>query len=441
MISTMQILSALAIAGALSFGFEAASAQNAAPDAVVPPGYLYLLVRLPPSDRYDHSSICMATSANGWRPDSFEYGNSALINNGRVAGFEVPWQVATRPEFEFKFTRGSWETVEVDEDGADIANRRITADQIREALLAHAEDRPARITLTISGFADERPLRWPQLAGRTSTVTGELRVIACNSAIRGDTRALRVWLPPGYDAPENAERRYPVLYMNDGQNLFDAATSFAGEWGVDEAATRLIEAGEIPPMIIVGIDNAGAARGDEYLPRSAGSRRPDMGGRADDYLRMIADEIMPLVNRNYRTLSGPEHTAFGGSSFGGVVTLHAAMSRPDLFGAILVESPSLWVEDGAFLQRVLECKQWPQRVYLAQGDREYGEGERSAELVEMTRQVADAMREAGLGEDQLLVVIGEGDAHNEAAWAKRLPAAMEFLFASPAQGSEDQPSQ
>ncbi len=433
MSSTMQILSALATAGAFFLGASgvalAQDGDGGRDDAA--PTTMQVLVNLPANGatRYPNTSVCLATSANGWRADSNQYSMSALISNALVAGFEIPWSVVTQPDFEFKFTRGSWDTVEVDEDGADIANRRITADQLREALLAHAEDRPARITLTICGFADERGSRWPTLAAKGSTVTGELQILDFDSAIRGNSRALRVWVPPGYDAPENADRRYPVLYMNDGQNLFDAATSFAGEWGVDETATRLIEAGKIPPIIVVGIDNVGAARGDEYLPKDAGKRRPGTGGKADEYLRMVADEIMPKINGQFRTLTGPEHTAFGGSSFGGVITLHAAMTRPDLFGAILVESPSLWVEDGAFLQRVLKCKQWPQRVYLAQGDREYGEGERSAELVEMTRQVSDAMRKAGVGEDRLLVVIGEGDAHNEAAWAKRLPRAMEFLFA------------
>lgn len=423
-------LSALAMAWALFFGTMDARGQVRDAGGANAPTSLQMLVNLPANGatRYANTSIRLATSANGWRADSEQYSMSALISNPLVAGFEIPWSVVTRPDFEFKFTRGSWETVEVDGDGADIANRRITADQLREALLAFAEDRPARITLTIGGFADERPTRWPQLARGKSTVTGELRIVACNSAIGGDARTLRVWLPPGHDAPANADRRYPVVYMNDGQNLFDAATSFAGEWGVDETATRLIEAGKIPPIIVVGIDNAGAARGDEYLPRDAGKRRPGTGGKADEYLRMLADEIMPLINGEFRTLTGSANTAFGGSSFGGVITLHAAMHRPDLFGAILVESPSLWVEDGDLLERLKAHSKWPQRVYLAQGDREYGDGEQSAELVRMTRELASSMRSAGLGDDRLRVVIGEGDAHNEAAWARRLPEAMSFLF-------------
>lgn len=373
-------------------------------------------------------SLCLASSAGGWRPDDRRYAlTPEELPAGFVAAFRAPWDAISRPDFVFKFTRGSWETVEVDATGADIPNRSLSADQVRAALLALREGRVPRLQFRIAGFADERAGRLPERPAPVSTVTGDLRVLTMNSAILGGARTLRVWLPPGYDDPANAGRRYPTLYMNDGQNLFDAATSFAGEWGVDETATRLIQQGRIPALIVVGIDNGGAARGDEYLPRDAGSRYPGMGGGADRYLRMISEEVMPLINRSFRTLASAEQTAFGGSSLGGIVTLHAAMTCPELFGAILVESPSLWVEDGAFLERVKACTRWPRRVFVAQGDREY-EGPASEELVRRTRELEQALRAAGLGPDRLRVVIAEGATHNEAAWAQRLPEAMEFLF-------------
>jgi predicted alpha/beta superfamily hydrolase len=282
----------------------------------------------------------------------------------------------------------------------------------------------AEVQVAIEGF------RQDQAGGaRASTVTGELLLHQMASAELGNTRTVRVWLPPGYREPGNEAVRYPVLYMHDGQNCFDAATSFAGEWRVDETATDLIQRGVIRPVIVVGIDNVGAARSDEYSPIELGSIRPGTGGKGDAYIRFLETEVMALVNREYRTLTGPENTFMGGSSLGGVITLHAAMSRPGLLGAILVESPSLWVGDGELKKRVLAHKEWPRRVFMAMGDKEYGTAARDGPLVEGAREVERSMREAGLGEDRLRFEIGVGAGHNEAAWAERLPGALGFLLA------------
>src|SRR5262249_41412902 len=163
------------------------------------------------------------------------------------------------------------------------------------------------------------------------------------SAVFRNTRLLRVWVPPGYGEPLNAARQYPVLYLNDGQNLFQSETSFAGvEWQVDETADQLVREGKISPLIIVGMDHAGKDRMKEYVPYlcfSPPTLRPQ-GRRYPDFL---VDEVMPFIGRNYRVATGAENTGLGGSSLGGLIALYTTMVRPGMVGRLLIESPSLFM--------------------------------------------------------------------------------------------------
>lgn len=381
-----------------------------------------------PKDPALGGEFYLASSANGWNPrgQRGEYDTGGVCGNAPyLVDFVLPASVVDDPAFEFKFTRGSWDTVEVDAKGRDIANHRVA-----ECRTGTLTDGKRVVFVEVAGFADQRPVRWPELQQAASTVTGDLRIHEVASAVLGNTRKVRVWLPPGYgDTGGTPVPRFPVLYMHDGQNCFDAATSFAGEWGVDETLTRLIGEGKVPSMIVVGIDNAGAARVDELCPVPIGAgHAPEQGGKGDAYIRFIVEEVMPLINREYRTLTGPEQTSMGGSSLGGVITLHAAMTRPELFGAILVESPALWVGDGEFLKRTTSHQRWPQRVFMAMGGKEYSDADKDAELVSQVRGVEASMRAAGLNDARLRVVVEDGAGHNEKAWAGRLGGAMEFLF-------------
>ena len=146
-----------------------------------------------------------------------------------------------------------------------------------------------------------------------------------------------VYLPPGY--VEDTGRTYPVLYMHDGQNLFDPATAFGGnEWRLDDTAEELIERGAIEPLIIVGIYNTGEQRIHEYTPTTD----PKLGGgKADLYGKMLVEEVKPFIEKTYRTLPGPENTGMGGSSLGGLVTLHLGIQYPQVFGKLAVLSPSV----------------------------------------------------------------------------------------------------
>lgn len=263
---------------------------------------------------------------------------------------------------------------------------------------------------------------------RATSATGDLRLHKFRSRIFRNTRYLRAWLPPGYDDPANAERRYPVFYLNDGQNLFEVSTAFTGvEWQVDETADRLIREGAVPPMIIVGIDNAGRDRIREYMPhRSMNPVMLRVQGR--HYPDFLMNEVMPFVEARYRAATGPENTGLGGSSLGSLIALYTVIVRPGVFGRLLLESPSLWAAHRQLIRESRTVRIWPERVFLGVGTSEAGSAERSRTVVDDVRELAAIIRRAVLSEKRLHVVIKDGAGHNESAWAERFPEALQFLF-------------
>jgi enterochelin esterase-like enzyme len=263
---------------------------------------------------------------------------------------------------------------------------------------------------------------------RAGGATGDLRLHQVSSRIFRNTRFLRVWLPPGYDEAQNAARSYPVLYLNDGQNLFEPSTSFTGiEWQVDETADRLIREGAIPPMIFVGIDNAGKDRLREYMPhRSMHPRMLRVQGKY--YPKFLMNEVMPFVQANYRVATGAENTGLGGSSLGALIALYTAIAQPDLIGRLLLESPSLWASNRQIIKDSRTVRIWPERIFLGVGTAEAGSAERSRSVVDDVRELVAIVRRAVLSERRLRLVIQDGAGHNESAWAERFPEALQFLF-------------
>lgn len=259
-------------------------------------------------------------------------------------------------------------------------------------------------------------------------VTGELRLHQFESKIFRNRRYLRVWLPPGYHDDQNKDRHYPVFYLNDGQNLFEAALSFTGiEWQVDETADRLIREGQIPPVIFVGIDNAGVDRAREYLPYRA-LNPPIFRPQGKRYPELLLREVMPFVCERYRIARGPENTGLGGSSLGAIAPLCTVVDRPGIFGKLLLESPSLFVSNRRLLKYSHAFRSWPEKIFLAIGTREVGRLDKDAEAINDVRELERILRRSGLGEDRLRVNIDDGATHSEADWARRLPEALTFLF-------------
>jgi predicted alpha/beta superfamily hydrolase len=242
-----------------------------------------------------------------------------------------------------------------------------------------------------------------------------------------DHHDLVVYLPPMYES--EGERRFPVLYMQDGQNLFDPETSFIkGEyWRMGETADALVAAGAIEPLIIVGIYNAGVKRVDEYTPVE--DKRLG-GGQADAYGRMLVEELKPFIDAEYRTLPGTEHCGMGGSSLGGLVTLYLGLRYPTIFSRLAVMSPSAWWRNRAILKSVAALSQKHElRIWLDIGTKE------STRAVPDARALRDGLINKGwqLGKD-LAYFEADGAEHNESAWAQRAGPMLTFLF--PAQKNE-----
>ena len=241
------------------------------------------------------------------------------------------------------------------------------------------------------------------------------------SALIAEHHDLIVYVPPMYET--EGERRFPVLYMQDGQNLFDPETSFikGNYWRMGETADALIEAGAITPLIIVGIYNAGVKRMDEYTPVED-SRLG--GGHADVYGRMLVEELRPFIDAQYRTLPGAENCGMGGASLGGLVTLYLGLQYPAIFSRLAVMSPSVWWRNRTILRTVAALASKPElRIWMDIGTKE------STRAAPDARLLRDALISKGwqLGED-LAYLEAKGAEHTESAWAERTGPMLQFLF-------------
>lgn len=235
-------------------------------------------------------------------------------------------------------------------------------------------------------------------------------------------RDLIVYLPPHYRWEQ--QRSFPVLYMQDGQNLFEPETSYiAGNyWRVGETAQTMIEANKIEPMIIVGIYNTGLHRIIEYTPTKDSHHK--QGGQAEAYGRFLVDEVKPFIEGRYRTLAGPENTALGGSSLGGLVTLYLGLRYPHIFGKLAVISPSIWWDNGVMLHYIQQLASKPKlQMWLDMGTRESKHG------ISDVRGLRDLLLVKGwqLNKD-LKYYEARGGKHDEITWAKRMPMILKYLF-------------
>jgi predicted alpha/beta superfamily hydrolase len=262
------------------------------------------------------------------------------------------------------------------------------------------------------------------------TLTGNIqRHRAFPSKILRNRRDILVYLPPGYS--RFSGRRYPVLYLHDGQNVFDAATAFGGvEWGVDETAQQLLRKKLIEPLIIVAIANTGEDRIHEYAPTPAQidpPKRKRSRGLLRNYGRFLTEELKPFIDRKYRTKREAEFTALGGSSLGGLATLVLGLWFPNYFTRLAVMSPSIWWDDCAIYKIVDaldETAKPPLRIWLDTGTHEPG-WERAAAL-------RDRLLEKGWRlHDDLHYLEVEGANHSEGAWAARVDPILRFLFPPP----------
>ncbi|RKG99784.1 carbohydrate esterase [Corallococcus sp. CA053C] len=311
-------------------------------------------------------------------------------------------------DLEFKVTRGSWEKVEKTATGAEVSNHTFKTGNGFE-----------RVALTVGGWADLLPPPTP-------TLTGDVRFL--RNVTPTDTtlkpRDVIVWLPPGYDAAPT--RRYPVLYMHDGQNLMDVVTSFAGEWNVDETAQTLVTNGQVEPLIIVGVYNT-SDRIAEYTPVPFPPEYPN-AGRADAYGQFLINDLKPRIDTEFRTKAGPESTGLAGSSLGGLVSLSLGLKHPEVFGRLGVVSPSVWWADRDIVKTVEALSTKPAlRIWEDIGDSE-GSGSQ-AETVADANALRDALVAKGwVLDSDLKYTVVAGGKHNEPSWSARFGDILRFLY-------------
>ena len=251
---------------------------------------------------------------------------------------------------------------------------------------------------------------------RGRAAPGSLEIIPdVQSPQLGNRRDILVYLPASY---AKTERPYPVIYMHDGQNLFDPSTSFAGEWGVDVALAKASRKGR--RAIVVGIPNMGIGRIREYSPYLD---ERNGGGEGDMYLDFITETVKPLIDTTYRTLSDVEHTGIAGSSLGGLISLYAFFRAPQQFGFTGVLSPALWFASGAIFRTIEAAPYVRGRIYLDVGTRE------GARTLANARRMRDLLVDKGyrMGRD-LAWLEDKGGVHNERAWGRRLRKGLPFML-------------
>ena len=297
----------------------------------------------------------------------------------------------------YKFNRGSWDTVELYANGANRGNRYATA---------------------ASGVVKDFVPRWRKVSLMyNESFLPKKHIISESFEIPQliKTRRITALLPYDYD---HSEKRYPVLYLQDGQNLFDDYAPF-GNWGIDKKLAQLVEAG-MGEIIIVAIDHAEEERIEEFTP----SHPTKLGrGEGKKYVRFLADTLKPYIDKHFRTLPEKEYTGIGGSSMGGLISIYAALMYPEVYSRILLFSPSLWVDPNIYfnLPRFIDAEK--AKWYL------YGGGQEGSGMVKHLEWLKDILQQQGQieGKDFLLAIDPEGQ-HNEYRWGLEFPKAVEWLF-------------
>jgi predicted alpha/beta superfamily hydrolase len=313
--------------------------------------------------------------------------------------WEVVLSLRAPVPFEFKITRGSWEAEEVDAAGAVPPNRTLVPED------------GGRAEFIVQDWKDRRA------AAQGPRITGDYEVLPqVHSTFLDHDRDVIVWLPPGYAA--RPTKRYPVLYMHDGRQVFDPSTSTWGQdWQVDELAQEMILSGELEPFIVVAVDCT-VARREEYSPSRKG----------DDYIRFLLQELKPMVDSTWRT--DPYRSYIAGSSMGGLISFYAGWKHPDVFAGAACLSPAFVERYGPECFRLVEAdrEHLPElKLFLSCG----GAAGLEAELLAGTLQMADLLKNVGFPDDRMTVRIEGWAEHNEAAWARMTPHWLRFFFASP----------
>ncbi|HET9747458.1 MAG TPA: alpha/beta hydrolase-fold protein [Chitinophagaceae bacterium] len=353
-----------------------------------------------PSNHPAGSSIFIAGNFNSWNPQNKSY---QFQKDDKGYFIELPLNAGA---YEYKITRGGWDKVESTSDGKDIGNRALKVEG------------DATLEVSIAGWKDLFP---SSAQVRRSTAGRNVQIIDTAFFIPQLNRTRRIWvyLPPTYNS---SKKKYPVLYMHDGQNLFDDATSFSGEWGVDEAMDTL--GLKMKECIVVGIDNGGSERLSEYSPYDFRWRVTNadttVEGAGDKYVQFLARTLKPFIDKKYRTLRKKANTFTAGSSMGGLISMYALLKYPKVFGGAGVFSPAFWTAPRIFDDMRARGKKVKAKIYFYAGDEE---GET---MVPMTLRAFNEMHR--VSKSMMCEVIRAGGKHNEQRWRMEFPLFYQWMM-------------
>jgi predicted alpha/beta superfamily hydrolase len=362
---------------------------------------LTIKVSSTPDNTPDNATLYAAGTFNNWNPADPARQLTAL-GNGK-------YTITLNPApgvVEFKFTRGNWETSEANTLGMFQPNHQVTYN-----------GQPKTIEVVVLSWADMfGGGGGPGLNGPN----GGVHIIDNDFYVPELARSRRIWiyLPPDYGT--NPNKHYPVLYMQDGQNLFDSATSLNGqEWDIDGSMDQLFEEGD-PGCIVVGIDNGGVHRVDEYSPWA----NPAFGGgEGVDYVHFIVNHLKPHVDANYRTLPDRNHTGIMGSSMGGLISMYALIEYQNVFSKAGVFSPAFWFADDKVIQHIQNAgKVSDVRVFFLAG------GQEPTYVANDVEEVVETMLSVGFSLDEIHLATPSDGEHMEWFWAREYPIAYEWLF-------------
>lgn len=347
-----------------------------------------------PKDTPIDAKIYAAGSFNDWKPDDVRFEFQPNSNNQ----LELILPKVDLPSLEYKVTLGSWDSVEGDHNEHAISNRII--------------DNPKNQELEIS------VLSWQKTKELKSTASRNVHVLNENFEIPQLNTKRRIWiyLPEDYST---TKKKYPVIYMHDGQNLFDELTAYSGEWKIDETLDQLFK--KKKSFIVVGIDHGEDERINDYGPWN----NPKYGGgNGKLYADFLANTLKPYIDKHYRTLSSAKNTGLIGSSLGGLISLYTGIEYPTKFGKLGVFSPSTWftkVQLFEFLNHQTK-RDIKSKFYL------YGGHLEGDHLIEDLDEVSQTLQQKGISKKNIIINTEKSGTHKEEFWAKEFPKAIDWLF-------------
>ena len=342
----------------------------------------------------DERPVYLSGNFNAWLPDREEL-RLNKIEEGKYA-LKFPDTIKLPDTFEYKYTKGGWSQVELDEFGNGIPNR---------------------IAKIKNGIYQDFVPHWRMNGENLSeNLMPEIRLISDKFEIPqlDRKRAVYILLPHNY---ENLTKHYPVIYLQDAQNLFGNGSEF-GNWGIDKQLA-VLSAREHGDVIVVAISHGGEERFQEYSPYN----NPKLGkGQGRKYAQFLAKTLKPYVDKNFRTKPEREFTGIGGSSLGGLISIYAGLMFPESFGRLMIFSPSLWISPNIYFDAIDFLSHLPSRIYV------YAGGKESSLMIPNVEKLKQTLERQGVKKTVINLSLDPDGKHSEDQWGKEFPKAMQWLF-------------